>query len=236
MRHLFTAVVSTCLFLGGCMNKPVPSTNFPVADWQKQDISDPQYTLWTGDTIAISVRTAPELSRDDIIIAPDGRVRFQYAGSVQAAGQTIEALEASLTEALASELRDPRVFVSATAFGSQQIFVSGEVTAPGILPLPGQIGPIEAITMAGGFTTSANAKQVILMRRTPGGEVRSAVYNVKRGVLDPNAANWGPLQRFDVVHVSRTWIAEENLFVRQYIRDALPVDFTLFFDVAGSGL
>lgn len=236
MRHLFTAVVSACLFLGSCMNKPVPSPDFPVSTWQTQQVSDPQYTLWTGDTIEISVHTAPELSRDDVIIAPDGRVRLQYAGSVQAAGQTIEALEASLTEALASELRDPRVFVAATAFGSQQIFVSGEVTTPGIVPLPGQIGPIEAISMAGGFTPAANVKQVILMRRLPGGEVRSAIYDVKRGVLDPRAVNWGPLQRFDVVHVSRSWIAEENLFVQQYIRDALPVDFTLFFDVAGGGL
>lgn len=218
------------------MNNPVPSENFPTADWKSHTVTDPQYTLWTGDTIEISVRTAPELSRNGVIIAPDGRVRLQYAGSVQAAGQTIEALEASLTDALASELRDPRVFVAATAFGSQQIFVSGEVTAPGILPLPGQIGPIEAISMAGGFTTSANAKQVILMRRLPDGEVRSAIYNVKRGVLDTSAANWGPLQRFDVVHVSRSWIAEENLFVQQYVRDALPVDFSLFFDVAGGGI
>lgn len=235
MRAKFIALAAA-LSLTGCVSKPVPSEEFPTAVWQTQQQSDAPYTLWTGDTIDISVRTAPELSRTDVVIAPDGRVRMPYAGSIQAAGMTIDDLETSLVAALTSELRDPRVFVSATAFGSQQIFVSGEVTEPGVLPLPGQIGPIEAIAMAGGFTTSANVKQVILMRRLPGGDVRSAVFDVKRGTLDPRAALWGPLQRFDVVHVSRSWIAEENLFVQQYVRDALPVDFSLFFDVAGGGL
>ena len=30
----------------------------------------------------------------------------------------------------------------------------------------------------------------------------------------------------------RSPIADENLFVKQYVRDALPIDFSLFYDVA----
>jgi polysaccharide export outer membrane protein len=32
--------------------------------------------------------------------------------------------------------------------------------------------------------------------------------------------------------VTRSAIADENQFVRQYVRDALPIDFSLFYDVA----
>lgn len=234
-RNLAFFLIVSVLF-AGCVSKPVPSEDFPEVSWQNYDGLSAPYLLWTGDTLDISVTTAPELSRTDVIVAPDGRVQIPFIGSIQAAGLTVEDLERAISAGLSSELRDPRVFVAATDYGSQQIFVSGQVAQPGIFPLPGQIGPLQAITMAGGFTNTANAKQVIIMRRIPGGEIKSAVYNIKKGIVDPRLATWGPLQRFDIVHVSPTWIAVENLFVEQYFRNALPVDFSLFFDVTGGGL
>lgn len=234
--HISLFLAFSALLLGGCATQPKPSPDFPAGAWQNQSAQDEPYLLWTGDTLDIAVTTAPELSRLAVIIAPDGRVQMPFIGSVQAAGLSVEDLQESISDGLRSELRDPRVFVAATTYGSQQIFVNGLVNNPGIFQLPGQIGPLQAIAMAGGLNTSANSKQVILMRRLPGGEVKSAVYNIKRGILDPRAADWGPLQRFDVIHVNATWIAQQNQFVQEYLRNTLPVDFTLFFDVAGSGL
>lgn len=222
--------------IAACGSKPIPSPDFPNGAWQTQAGVDDPYILWSGDTLNISVTTAPELSREEVIIAPDGRLQMPFIGSIQAAGLTVDDLQAELSEQLSTELRDPRVFVAATEFGSQQIFVNGQVANPGIFPLPGQIGPLQAIAMAGGLTLTADAKQVVVIRRLPGGEVKSAVYNIKKGIVDPMAATWGPLQRFDIVHISPTWIARENLFVEQYIRNALPLDFSLFFDITGAGL
>jgi len=236
MRVFISLAFMLSFALSSCVAKPVPSPDFPTGTWHSQTPADAPYLLWSGDTLDISVTTAPELSRADVIIAPDGRVQMPLIGSIQAAGQTIEGLQTTISSSLSSELRDPRVFVAATAYGSQQIFVSGQVAQPGVFPLPGQIGPLQAITIAGGFTNTANAKQVIIMRRLPGGEMKSAVYNIKKGIVDPRVATWGPLQRFDIVHVSPTWIAVENLFVEQYFRNSLPVDFSLFFDVTGGGL
>lgn len=236
MRVFLLIILALPAVLAGCASKPVASTDFPENNWQNYATTTDPYILWTGDTLDISVATAPELSREEVIIAPDGSVQMPFIGSVQAAGQTVSSLQAAITSGLRSELRDPRVFVAAREFGSQQIFISGEVTTPGIYPLPGQIGPLQAITLAGGFTPNANAKQVILLRRLPNGEVKSAFYNVKKGIADPSIASWGPLQRFDVVHVSPTWISVENRFVQQYIRNALPVDFSLVFDLANTGV
>ncbi len=236
MRRVFLVILYAGLGLAGCIGTPIPSDDFPTTAWQSADTPPSPYILWSGDTLDIMVRTAPELSRTDALIGPDGAVRVPFAGSVQAAGRTADEVQTAISEALKAELRDPRVFVAATEYGSQQFFVSGEVNTPGILTLPGQIGPLQGIAMAGGFTTNADAKQVILIRRVPGGALKSAVYDIKQGILDPQAANWGPLQRFDVIYVSPTWIAQENQFVQQYVRDALPVNFSLFFDLAGSGV
>ena len=234
LRLLLVLVI--CALLAGCISKPVPSPDFPEGAWNDYNQAVDPYILWTGDTLDIAVTTAPELSRQGVVIAPDGSVQIPFIGRLQAAGRTVNSLQGVISLGLQSELRDPRVFVAATDFGSQQIFVNGQVNQPGIYQLPGQIGPLQAIAMAGGTLGSANTKQVILMRRLPGGEVKSAVYNIKKGVLDPRAADWGPLQRFDVIHVNATWIAQQNQFVQEYIRNALPVDFSLVFDLANSGI
>lgn len=236
MRRLIFPISGLCLLLSSCLAKPVPSPDFPVGTWQSQSAVGDPYLLWTGDTIDISVTTAPELSRADVVIGPDGRVQIPFVGSVQAAGRTVERLQSDISTGLSTELRDPRVFVAATEFGSQQIFVSGDVVQPGLFALPGQIGPLQAITMAGGLNDRANSEKIIILRRLPGGELKSAVYDIKGGIVDPRVATWGPLQRFDIVYVTRTWIAAENLLVEQYFRNALPVDFSLFFDVTGGGL
>ena len=52
-------------------------------------------------------------------------------------------------------------------------------------------------------------------------------------IIDVTAVDYpGREKRFDVVYVTRKAIADENLFVKQFIRDALPIDFSLFYDVA----
>ena len=130
-------------------------------------------------------------------------------------------------------MKNPDLDVFITEFGSQQIFVGGEVNTAGMLPLPGQIDPLQAVILAGGFTNEARRKEVVVIRRLPGGEVRSIVFDLQSGVFDPEFATWLPLRRFDVVYVPKTRIASQNLWVQQYIRQALPIEFSLFYDVSG---
>jgi hypothetical protein len=61
--------------------------------------------------------------------------------------------------------------------------------------------------------------------------------SVRKGptcVVDPARQSLdeiGPLQRFDVVYVTRKPIADQNLFMKQWIRNALPIDFFLVYDI-----
>lgn len=197
-------------------------------------MADAPYLLAPGDRIEVIVHTAPELSRE-LVVAPDGRVRMPLADPVMAMARSPDELATLLRASLALELIDPDLDVVATEFASQRFFVGGEVRAPGIFDLPGQIDPLQAIVMAGGLTRDAQPKDVLLIRRLPGGEVRSALIDLRSGLRDPALASWLPLRRFDVIYVPRSRISEQNQFVQQYIRDALPVQFSLFYDVSGNG-
>jgi polysaccharide export outer membrane protein len=220
------------VLLSGCGTKPKPSEEFPTQQWQFADGYDDPYLLAPGDTVEVVVHSAPELSRT-IEIAPDGRLRMPLAAPVTAMARTVDEVRVALSVALADELKDPDLDVIATGFASQRIFVGGEVANQGMLELPGQIDPLQAIIMAGGFTNEARRREVVIMRRLPGGEVRTVVLDVKDGIFDPEFAAWMPLRRFDVVYVPRSRIADQNLFVQQYIRNALPIEFSLFYDLRG---
>lgn len=225
--------VAAAALLGGCMGDPTPrqSPNFPVQTYPAWSARDPAYRLYPGDKLRVDVRTAPELSAD-LTIAPDGRVTLPTLGPVMIGGHDVAGAEAALSRALSRELLDPAVVITATEFGSQKIFIGGEVREPGVFDLPGEIDPLQAIVMAGGWTDEGKPTKVIVMRRAPGGELMTRVVDVRNGLARQDLYDVGPLRRFDVIYVTRKAIADENLFVRQFVRDALPIDFSLFYDVA----
>lgn len=229
-----SCLLVSALVLAACQSQePMQSEVFPEKDWRHEDGRDNYYLLAPGDELEIIVHSAPELNRT-VTIGPDGRFRMPYSGPITASARTIEAVQIAVQTAMASELKDPDVDVLLTGTTSQRIFVGGEVENPGMFDLPGLIDPLQATIMAGGITDSGRARTVVLMRRMPGGEVKSAVFDLKAGIYDLRLADWTPLRRFDVVWVTRKPIADQNLFVQQYIRNALPIDFSLFYDIAGT--
>ena len=232
--QILIPVLSALFLMTACQaTEPRQSRYFPEMEWRYEDGGDADYLLAPGDELEIIVHNLPDLSRT-LIVAPDGRVRAPYSGSVQASARTLEETKQKLLEAMARELRDPSIDLLLVEANSQQIFVGGAVQTPGMQALPGLIDPLQAVIMAGGITAEGRASEVVLMRRMPGGEVKSAVFDLKSGIYDPRFAEWTPLRRFDVVYVTRKPIADQNLFVQQYIRNALPIDFSLFYDIAGT--
>ena len=229
----FTLVLAALLSVSACSGGPTPSEDFPAESWRFEDGDDAGYLLAPGDALDVVVHTAPELSRE-LVVAPDGRIYMPLADPVPAAARTLDEVESALMASLASELNDPDLDLVVTEFASQQIFVGGAVSNAGIFPLPGQIDPLQAVVMAGGFTPVSRRSEVVVMRRLPGGEVRSAVVDLAKGFNDPAYANWVPLRRFDVVYVPETTIARQNRIIQQYVRDALPIQFSLFYDVSGN--
>ena len=219
--------------LSDCMGDPLPaqSPDFSVAAYPNWREEDQAYRFYPGDKFRMDVRTAPELSAE-LTIAPDGRITLPTVGPVMAAGQTVRQLQATLENIYGNELRDPAMVITPTEFGSQKVFVGGEVKQAGVFELPGEIDVLQAILLAGGWTNESQPTKVIVMRRQPGGEMMTRVVDVRNGLARRDLYDIGPLRRFDVVYVTRSPIADENLFVKQYIRDALPIDFSLFYDVA----
>ncbi len=191
----------------------------------------PAYRFFPGDEVEITVFAAPELSRV-VVVGPDGRIAMPLIGAVRAADLTAEELHDALVAAYATQLRTPELSVTPRSYASRQVFVGGEVARPGIYEMPANIDAFQAVALAGGFLPSARRGDVLVLSRAGG---QSQVTEVD---LSPRAMRNGfpdaqPLQRYDVVYVPRSRISQVNLFMQQYVRDALPVQFSFYYDLRG---
>jgi polysaccharide export outer membrane protein len=213
---------------------PRQAEEFPdigYADWSDQE---PDYRLYPGDQIDITVPSAPELSKQGIVIQPDGRVSMPLIDPVMAADRTIPEFQAELTRAYSRQLLRPQVSVTVKAASPLKVFVGGEVGTPGVYDMPGDINSLQAVIQAGGFKSSARADQVVVIRRGPGGRAMMRTVNLRSAMKSPAGADFVPLRRFDIVYVPRSNVAEAGLFVQQWFRDLSPVQFGFSYALNGA--
>lgn len=147
------------------------------------------YRIQPGDQLAVTVLEDETLNRQ-VLVLPDGRVSVPLAGSVRAAGQTVEAVERAIADRLAGNFAvRPNVFVSVVAIKDDAetfpIFVLGRVGNPGLREVEPGTTLLQAVALAGGFDRFAATKRIQLRRRDPQtGQERLFLFNyaaVERG-------------------------------------------------------
>jgi polysaccharide biosynthesis/export protein len=127
-------------------------------------------TLSAGDVIVVSYPGAPELNTTQRVSA-NGRVSLPKVGDVNAAGKSVASLQSQLSGMYASHLTNPTVLV-AVETAAAGVYVAGEVTRPGKIPLDRPMTAFEAVMEAGGFSKFANPKQVTVVRTQSGKQQR----------------------------------------------------------------
>ena len=142
----------------------------------KEFTAQPQgYVIGNGDVLQIIVWDHPELTipagqfRDAETsgqqVSEDGYLYYPYVGMVKAAGMNIAALRDLLTERLSTYIQDPQLDVRVVAFRSKRVYVVGEVSTPGVLPLNDvPLTIADAISLSGGLTDNAHKSGVNISR------------------------------------------------------------------------
>ena len=185
------------------------------------DLSNEQYHLQLGDVIEVKFYYDPKLN-DIVIIRPDGKISLQLISELNAVGLTPFELNKVINDKYAKFLKNPEVVVILREFGGQKVYVGGEVTLPGIIPLKGNTTALQAIFSAGGFKDTAYLGNVIIISKGS-----KNVPEVRKVDLDVVVSGEAPekdifLRPFDIVYVPKTFIAKANKFVEQYIKNIIP--------------
>lgn len=98
-----------------------------------------------------------------------GRIKVPLIGEVFANNYTALELSNILEDRLEQNyLQDADVTVTLQESDSKQVTVEGSVNKPGIYPIRGQIGLLQAVALAGGPNQSANPRKVVIFRQVEG--------------------------------------------------------------------
>ena len=151
-------------------------------------LAQDSYRIQAGDVLRIEVLEDATLNRS-ALVAPDGRVALPLAGSVVAAGRSVEAVQADIASALAPNFAAaPNVYVGieqlgqpvATGGGGTTVYVMGEAAKPGKYTVRSGSTILQVLAETGGFTRFAATNRIQVQR---GGQVMTFDYGaVERGM------------------------------------------------------
>jgi polysaccharide export outer membrane protein len=135
-----------------------------------------QYNIRSGDTLAVEVLEDPSLNRS-LLVLPNCTITFPFAGSVQAGGQSPDAVAGAIASRISSNFAsEPTVFVTVQSLRPRveaqapqigptiDVYMLGEIGAPGLKQIERGTTVLQALAISGGFTRFAATKRILLRR------------------------------------------------------------------------
>lgn len=228
----FTLVAMTAAMfvLTGCAGNPGPVVRSNFVEFTPEQLqqidADKQYEyqLQTGDLLKIAFADEKTLSSDPVRILPDGTVTLVGLDRVKLAGMTVTEADSTLTAAYSRQFRDPRISVIVLESSGRQVYVLGEVRNPGLVKLPqGGLGPIAAVTLAGGFSDDAAKGSSVLVRVTPTGYLVQELNLSDFHSITSSSLATVQLMPFDVVYVPRSKIGDFGYFAKSILAGLVQI-------------
>jgi len=146
----------------------VPEEGTPFAEPSSPLGEAGDYTVGPQDVLDIDVFGLPELSKT-VRVGNEGTIVLALLGRLQAAGLTVDQLRKDLESRYGKTyLQNPQVTVFVREFHSRPVSVMGSVEKPGVYQLTGSQSLIDLLSLAGGFSRSGAAGQLVFVTRKGG--------------------------------------------------------------------
>ncbi|MBZ5719917.1 MAG: polysaccharide export protein [Acidobacteriia bacterium] len=189
-----------------------PSSNFTADSQSSASVPalqqrNPRYRIQRGDTLALDFRFTPEYN-ESVTVQPDGFISLRGIGDIHAEGMTLPELNQALEASYSKSLHDPVITVTPQEFVKPFFSANGEVGKPGKYDLHGDTTVVQAIAIAGGFTSAAKHSQVVLFRQVSPDMVQAKVLNVKHMLNSHNLSEDMHLQPGDMLYVPKNALSK----------------------------
>ncbi len=97
-------------------------------------------------------------------VGPEGTIDYPLVGRVVVAGRLPNEIATTLREQLTAFVHRPQVSVLVREMNSKRVIVYGQVQKPGTFPYTDAMTIVQAISLAGGFTSMAQRERVVISR------------------------------------------------------------------------
>ncbi len=118
-----------------------------------------------GDELELTVWRQDDLSQS-LTVNTVGNIHIPLAGTIHAAGMTVQELREEITLRLSKYLKDPVVNVLAIKLLKQSFYIFGEVATVGKHDLVGRLSVFEAVMTAEGLTEDADDRILLIRKET----------------------------------------------------------------------
>ncbi len=176
MKRPWQTALAVALMLGALASAQSGAPGQPSAGSaaEKNAVNaGPDYVIGPDDVLHISVWKEADLTAT-LPVRPDGKISLPLLDDVQAAGLTPKQLADSVTEKLKKYIADPRVTVVVNQINSKRVYLVGEVTHTGPMPMLANMTVLQAISSAG-LTQFANTKGIYVLRTENGKQQKMPV-------------------------------------------------------------
>jgi protein involved in polysaccharide export with SLBB domain/capsular polysaccharide biosynthesis protein len=140
---------------GLAANPPATNLFFSAVNSPERAVWQKHLTLGAGDVLSFAFYGEPLLTRQEVAIAPDGRVSYLEAQDIMAAGLTVDELRTKMDEELGKYRRVARTVITPIAYHSKKYFVLGKVVQKGVYTLDRPTTVLEALARARGIEAGA---------------------------------------------------------------------------------
>jgi polysaccharide biosynthesis/export protein len=148
--------------------------------------TEQEYRLGAGDKLRVEVYGESQLSQS-LQVRPDGKITLPLVGDTTASGRTTIELRDAVTTSLKEYINNPVVTVIVVEATAAQIYIIGEVAAPGSQVMQGSMTILQALAQAGGLKEFADRGDIRILRKGNLGTL-TIPFNYKdaiRGRIEP---------------------------------------------------
>jgi protein involved in polysaccharide export with SLBB domain len=164
--------------------RPDPCTQ-PILNGVSFRVPSSDYRLGPGDVLDVQITGRMEVSRQQVVIDPEGVASVPPAGPLSLGGLTLREANRSIAERARSMFRYADVSISVAVPRCFEVIMSGEVERPGAIQTSALRRVHELLLAAGGITPRGSLRRVIVRARTGQAEVDLLRFEL-RGDLDQN--------------------------------------------------
>ncbi len=196
---------------------PIPPLGYP--EQPSQSSPSPQFNLYhlgIGDSIQVQILNFPDLNfQDDVDL--EGDILIPLAGKVSVLGLTLEQVKEKIETSLNEFVVNPEAIVALAGLRPAKITVTGEVSQPGYYTLPAGTLLPEVLQQAGGTTTEADLRTIVVRRRLPNNSIIEQQIDLFSALQNGTSLPNFRLQDGDAVIVLKTEIGTTNDYDRTLI-------------------
>lgn len=169
------------------------------------------YRLGINDVVSVTVQRFPEFNAQSVI-SGEGNIVIPILGRISLQGLTLEEAETKISFELNNRFLQspPEVTVQTVGLRPSQVTIVGEVSRPGFYQLAPGANLATALLSAGGSTTYADLRSVIVRRSLFDGTVIEQKINLLKPLQNGTSVPDLRLQDGDAVIVSKIEIGDDQ--------------------------